>query len=233
MSIPWRDFLKVEELKQNFNTVSVDDQTIQRLKRICNWPSFAAKKWVENFIILACPAPSLKAIVLLGSIVRPVNNVNDVDVLYIYSDKPVKCPNRPIDVDMREYEQKNIESLLSQGNELLSWAILFGYLVCENNMYWTSLCKKWQNKLPFPEKEIARARAQKAEKKYNELYKMGDIQAANEMLISKLTHEARIKLISKGIYPKSRPELPDQLRSIEEYDLARSLHQLIPKFDDF
>jgi hypothetical protein len=182
-----------------------------------------AKRWVEAFVDAACSDSSLAAVVLLGSAVRPVKQVNDVDVLYIYKEKAVKCPGRTIDIDLRAYSQDDVRSLLAEGNDLLGWALRFGQLICEQDLYWTSLCKEWLEKLPLPDPEVAKERARKADSMYRKLRDMGDMDAAREQLLSKLTHEARARLLSEGVYPKSRPELPEQLNDIGEHELARSL----------
>jgi len=47
------------------------------------------------------------------------------------------------------------------------------------------------------------------------------------VLLAALTQRARARLIRAGIYPQSRPELPDQLIGIGEHDLARELSDLL------
>ena len=69
--------------------------------------------------------------------------------------------------------------------------------------------------------EETTARAAKAKELYNELLALGDSDAANEQLLTILTHLARARLIEGGIYPASCPELVEQLREIGEQYLAR------------
>lgn len=218
---------------ESFNRCVVSiNHPVKRLEFVRLWPSLKAKRWVEAFVELACSAPSLAAVVLLGSAVRPVKQVNDVDVLYIYKDKGIKCLGRSIDVDLRAYSQEDVRSLLAEGNDLLGWALVFGHLICEQDLYWTSLCKEWLGKLPFPDPEVARQRARKADAMYSKLRELGDIDAAKEQLLSRLTHEARARLLSIGIYPRSRPELPEQLHDIGEHKLAQSLSQALAEREE-
>lgn len=213
-------------------SLSSHESPVQRLELICRWPSLKAKRWVETFVQTACSDPSLAAVVLLGSLVRPVKQVNDVDVLYIYKEKATQCPGRSIDVDLRAYSQEDVRSLLTEGNDLLGWAIRFGYLLCEKDFYWTHLREEWLDRLPLPDPEVAKERARKADAMYRTLQEMGDIDAAKEQLLSRLTHEARSMLLSSGIYPRSRPELPEQLNEIGEHELARSLNQALVERDE-
>jgi hypothetical protein len=211
--------------------MSADNRPLQRLEFVRRWPSLEAKKWVEAFVKAACSDASLAAIVLLGSAVRPVEQVSDVDILYIYKEKGVQCPGRSIDVDLRAYSQEDVLSLLAEGNDLLGWALNFGYLICEQDLYWTSLRREWLGKLPLSDPEVAEERAQRADELYCKFREMGDIDAAKEQLLTKLTHEARARLLSKRIYPRSRPELPEQLRSIGELELAQALVQALKERD--
>jgi len=219
--------LHPERSNQSVVDMPTPNGPIERLRALPRWPSKQAKGWVEIFVEHVCQHPSSAAVVLLGSAVRPVNQVNDVDVLYIYQNERLRVPGRSIDVDLRSYSANDVESLLAAGNDLLGWALRFGYLICEKHLYWTSLREKWLERLPLPDPEIAAERARKADAVCRTLQEMGDIDAAQEMLLSKLTHEARARLLSRRIYPRSRPELPQQLEDIGEHDLALCLIQAL------
>jgi hypothetical protein len=78
-----------------------------------------------------------------------------------------------------------------------------------------------------PPYEEATKRAARAERLTRELLAIGDESAAREMLVSMLTHRARSCLSKAGIYPASRPELPDQLRATGEHSLATALSDAI------
>lgn len=56
---------------------------------------------------------------------------------------------------------------------------------------------------------------------------LGDADAAREQALSYLTHSARAELLEAGVYPASRPELPEQLRSIGDYLLAGRLERIL------
>jgi hypothetical protein len=165
----------------------------------------------------------------MGSIARPVEKVNDVDLLYIYEVENVHFPRRPIDVDLRAYSREQVPGLIAEGHELLGWAIQFGCVICQKDLYWNRLRAEWLTKLPFPDPEVARKRARKAYEHYREFSEMGDIDAAAEQRLTALTHEARSRLLEHGVYPKSRPELPEQLRDIGEHEMAGRLDGALRK----
>lgn len=191
------------------------------------WPSLKAKQWVEEFVDSTCSNNSILAVVVLGSMVRPVEYAADVDILYIYDGDTSLVDDSPMDVDVRGYKRVDVEGLLSEGHELLSWALKYGYLVCEQGHFWTHLQEIWLQALPLPSTTLADERASRAAQLYDELSAIGDEDAAAEMLVSMLTHQARAQLIRAGIYPASRPELPHQLRSIGAEQLAKRLDDVL------
>ncbi len=187
------------------------------------WPSEKAKEWVKAFVLAAREDASTAAVVLVGSIVRPVAQVQDADVLCVFHDKKMECAGHPLDVDLWSYTAADVPKLIAQGNDILGWAIKFGHLLCERGRYWTRLREVWLPKLPLPSAKVALKRARKAGKLCDELRKMGAPDAAAEERLTQLTHLARARLLSHGVYPASRPELPNQLFQIGEEELAKLL----------
>jgi hypothetical protein len=59
------------------------------------------------------------------------------------------------------------------------------------------------------------------------LLQLGDADAVREQAVSYLTHLARAELLNAGVYPASRPELPEQLREIGDDDLAGRLDRVL------
>jgi predicted nucleotidyltransferase len=187
------------------------------------WPTPEAKVWVESFVPAACSHPSVLAVVAFGAAVRTDYFTSDVDLLVIYERPKPKVEGRPIDVDIRWYERSQAESLIRQGQELLGWVVRFGEVLCERNGYWSRIREEWLDRMPFPSATVADERVQRAWRLYRELSEMGDEDAAQEQRLVALTQEARVRLIQQRVYPASRPELPGQLRAINEAELAGRL----------
>ena len=196
---------------------------LARLGGVSRWPSTEAREWVEGFTQVACQDGSTAALVVLGSAVRPVDSVHDVDLLYVFRDGKVALPGRPLDVDLWAYPAADVPRLIASGNDIIGWALKYGHLICETGGFWTLLAKAWLPKLPFPSAEVARQRAARAGALYEEMRGIGDLGAAREQRMSQLTHLARACLLSHGVYPASRPELPGQLVRANEQELAQQL----------
>lgn len=212
--------------KINNRPESVDSSRV--LETIDKWPSTRAKEWVENFVQTSRQQSDIWALVIFGSITRPrVIYSVDVDLLVIYESEKPNFVLPPLDVDIRSYRQEDIESLLLEGHELLCWTILFGKVLYEKDTYWTTLCDKWKNSLPLPSAKTADKRAKRAKQLFEDLKVIGDEDAAQEQYITMLTQIARAYLIRSDTYPASRPELPDQLKSVGEHELASQLEKAL------
>ncbi|MEK7698868.1 MAG: hypothetical protein AAB332_00545 [Planctomycetota bacterium] len=196
------------------------------LEKIQNWPSAESKEWVEIFLEKGISSCGISAVVIYGSIVRNVRYCADVDLLIIYSGKKPKI-YPPMDVDVRMYEEGAVEGLIRDGNEVLGWAIQFGILLYEQNFYWNDISRRWKNHLPLPSPVEAEKRAERARLLLEDLEKIGDEDAINEQLTTLLTQLGRANLIRSGIFPASRPELPDQLRGIGKTKIANRLSKLL------
>lgn len=201
----------------------IDSDEGSRLKCVRKWPSKTAREWCESFVSEASSQSNIDAIVAVGSAIRDVSEIADIDLVVIYSHSKPNFNNLPIDVDIRVYERKKVQKLLSKGHDLLGWSIKLGCVVYERNLYWTKLRSHWINRLPLPSIEQAMARAARTKKLYLNLCAVGDKDAAAEQFVSMLTHLARARLIEAGVFPASRRELEEQLRSIGEKDLAEKL----------
>jgi hypothetical protein len=189
------------------------------------WPSQEARFWVESFAPCACANPHVLAVVLFGSAVRSSDYCADVDLLVIYDRQKPAVKGRPVDVDIRWHERLEADRLIAEGHELLGWVVRFGELVCEQNGYWTKLRDTWLNRMPFPSALVADERAERAERRYADLMKMGDFDAAHEQFLVALTQRARASLIRRRVFPASRPELPAQLRQIGDLVLSTKLEE--------
>ena len=136
------------------------------------------------------------------------------------------CPELPrpsIDVDLRFYKEADLLRRLENGHDYLSWTVRCGRVLFERDGWWTRLTADWLHRLSLPSVDEARERADKARRIRDDLLEIGDYDAAAEVRVSMLTCLARAALSSAGIFPNSRPELPHQLRGIDNHHLADRL----------
>ena len=114
-------------------------------------------------------------------------------------------------------------------HDYLSWTVRYGQVLFERDGWWTRLRADWNSRLMLPSVAEAQERARKAGRLYDQLREVGDRDADDDVRISMLTHLARAALSSARVFPKSRPELAGQLRSIGEQALADSLAEALAR----
>jgi hypothetical protein len=191
-----------------------------------SWPSDEARAWVTALLHRAAGDPAIVAIVLHGSAVRAAGRPSDVDILLVHRGAAVRA-DAPVEVDLRQYAAGEIDARIVTGDELLGSALRFGTAAFERDSFWSSLARRWLGRVPLPSSAAAEQRARQALRAAEQLRSAGDDDAASEMRLTGLTQQARARLARAGIFPLSRPELPDQLLRIGETDLAAELDLLI------
>ncbi|HEX6746698.1 MAG TPA: hypothetical protein VF092_05330 [Longimicrobium sp.] len=185
------------------------------------WPNEEARVWVAQLLT----DTRVAVVVIYGSAVRAVTESNDVDLLLVADTEPAYAP--PLDVDLHWVDAAQVDSAVAAGDEVLGWGLRFGIPLVDREGIWARLIERWGDLLPFPSAAAADERARRATTAAEGLRADGDCEAADEVLLAALTQRARARLIRAGIYPLSRPELPDQLVELGDVDLARQLTDLL------
>ena len=191
------------------------------------WPTLAAKQWTESFLNSARDDLSITAVIAIGSAVRPNAAAADLDLLVICREPLNLKGSRPMEVDLRVYRVDDVDRLISEGHDVLGWAVKFGQVLFQRSGYWDMTLSRWKNDLPLPSPEIPRVRARDTRRRFLNVLEIGDLDAAHEQAISYLTHLAWAELLDRGIFPASRRELPSQLRTVDSQRLADSLETLL------
>ena len=191
------------------------------------WPTEASMQWTESFLDSAQDDLSIAAVIAIGSAVRPNAATADLDLVVI-SREPLNLKgSRPMEVDLRVYRVDDVDRLISEGHDVLGWAVKFGQVLFQRSGYWDMTLSRWKNDLPLPSPEIPRVRARDTRRRFLNVLEIGDLDAAHEQAISYLTHLSWAELLERGIFPASRRELPSQLRTVDSQRLADSLETLL------
>ena len=193
-------------------------ETLERC--IYRWPSARARRWLGDFLARARRDPNILAVVAIGSAVRKGVASDDLDLIVICADVQLFRERAPIEVDLRAFNAADVDAKVAQRHDLLAWSIQFGRALLDRDGTWHELLKRWRTRVPLPDPDTARTRAEAARKRMDEMRVMGDVEAAIELEVTYQTHCAHAVLAEAGVYPASRPELPSQLRAIREDRLA-------------
>lgn len=120
-------------------------------------------------------------------------------------------------------DANDLHERVRSGDPLLVSALLLGRPLFDRERTWADLSSRWRDSLPLPDPAVADRRAAAAHKIMEILRKIGDEDAYRENRLTWLTHRARASLLRAGVHPRSRPELPAQLRDLGATDLSESL----------
>lgn len=198
------------------------------LAPIRRWPTAHAKEWVENFVKRTVTDPQVLAVVAVGSSVREGVQSNDLDLVAIVQhDLGSYKEHPPLEVDLRIYANDGLETQIRQGHDYLGWAVRFGVVILEKNAFWSKMVSTLNDQIPLPSALVARERAITAYRHFRAVLEVGDEDAALEQVVSMLTHLARAELVEAGVYPASRPELPQQLAAVGRIPIARLLSKAL------
>ena len=189
----------------------------------CAWPDDAALEWTRWAVERARNEAAIMTIVATGSAVRDVGSCDDLDLVLVYDSYRPALARPPASVDLRQYEQADVEPRLAEGHDYLSWTVRFGRALFERDSWWTRLRGEWNGRLSLPPVAQSLDRAGRARHYFEEMSAAGDTSAAAEFELSMLTHLGRAALSRAGVFPKSRPEMPDQLRGVGDKELADRL----------
>ncbi len=195
--------------------------------QVLRWPTARSRDWTNTLVESAEGNLNILAVVAVGSAVRSRAPSADIDLVVICTDPDVLKVAPPLEVDLRAYSAAEIDTRLRSGHDLLGWAVRFGRVLYQRDCFWDRLLSSWHHCLPLPSSKLARERAAAAYRHLTNVVELGDVDAAHEQALSYLTHLARAELLERGVYPASRPELPEQLRVIGNSRLAESLDRLL------
>lgn len=198
------------------NSMTVRLNSIERvcdLQAVRRWAG-NSERWLGRFFDAAITDANINSVVLMGSAIRERGHRrSDLDLLVLYSGKRPSF-DKPLEVDLRAHSTTGLEEKIAAGHEVLCWAIKYGIAILDKQQFWQELCATWTSHLPLPSAQQASERALKSLTMAKEMLAAGDDSAADDLVLASLTQFVRAKLIDRGVFPASRPELPRQLLSL-------------------
>jgi hypothetical protein len=193
--------------------------------RLMQWPTDRAAEWVRALTENA----NVEAIVAIGSAARGrAGPSSDVDVIVICKHLRNRV-SAPPEVDARWVPIDRLRVSVGRGDDVVAWGVASGSPLHDPNKTWHGLVAEWRDRLPLPDPDVCAQRAARARGYTIDLIKSGDDEAASEQALTMLTHEARLTLSARGVFPASRPELVEQLYDIGASELSMVLSHAIQR----
>ncbi len=161
------------------------------------------------------------ALILSGSTARGRRTaISDLD--YHLVGARVRTNDLSLELDVHFLSQSQLESELLAGDDFVQWSLRFGCIVLDDGTVRRAL-RLMAERQPWPDVERKRSHAAKSLELAHRFVGTGDEDGALVQVRTALSLAARARLLSAGVFPLSRAELPAQLR---ELGLAAGAHAL-------
>ena len=165
------------------------------------------------------------AVALTGSTARNRRTaISDLD--YHVVGKRPDVSDLPAEVDVYASSPERLWSKLRTGDDFIQWTLRCGCILFDTGIMREALGYLVTENL-WPDAESKLSRLPELVRVADRLIRIGDRDAAQDQVRATLTAAARGLLLREHVFPLSRSELPDQLRSTGRLEIALRLERSI------
>lgn len=180
---------------------------------------------VSRDVLKRAKSLGAEAVVLTGSTARGKRtSISDLDFLVVGS-KP-RVTDLKEDIDVHTSSLDRFSERLVQGDSFTHWALDHGCVLWDTGVIREGLLRRITEGLA-PDPERLRHQYERFRRFAAEVVESEDADAAHRETLAALSLGARWWLLARGISPLARSELPLQLMTARNEDLASALNQLI------
>lgn len=157
-------------------------------------------------------AVGANALILSGSTARGTRTeISDLDYHLVGPRIDIKDLSRELDLHVLSDEK--LQSEILAGDDFVQWSLRFGCVVFDKGVVRSAL-RLIEERRPWPDVDRKREHARRSLDLARRFVATGDEDGALPQVRTALSLVARATLLSNGIFPMSRVELPAQLQEI-------------------
>lgn len=93
-------------------------RAVADMQGFLRWPTERSRLWLDSFVDGVSRHPAVVAVVAIGSGVRANVPSNDLDLVVVTRGDPVPLSDVPIEVDIRQYAEGEVEEKILAGHDL-------------------------------------------------------------------------------------------------------------------
>jgi hypothetical protein len=183
---------------------------------------------LQQYVAQVREANPSVCVVLIGSVARGTSSDrSDLDVLVVSEDIP-RLPKAPKGFHVASSSATKFLENLESGEDFEAWCVRLGKVLHDDGVWArvksrpeATVWPNWERKILHGTRRLFLA---------GQLIQRGDLDAASEEMLYALGHAGRGLLLKAMIFPLSRPELEDQVRSLKYPHLAEAHRRL--RLDD-
>jgi hypothetical protein len=195
-----------------------DGEFIERLMH-------AALRDIHRVVVARAQQGDARALILSGSTARGRRTqISDLDY-HLVGDK-IATRDLSWELDLHVLSTEQVRAGILDGDDFIQWSLRFGRIVFDDGTL-LEASRLMAEHRPWPDVERKRAHAARSLEFARRVVESGDQGGALIQVRTGLSLAARAYLLSRGEFPMSRAELPDQLRAAGGTGAARALEACI------
>lgn len=180
---------------------------------------------LHGTVIQRALAVGASTLILSGSTARGTRtDISDLDYHLVGPRFATKDLSR--EVDLHVLSEAKLSSEILAGDDFVQWSLRFGCVVFDDGVVRRAL-RLISERQPWPDVDRKREHAARSLELAHRFVATGDDDGALVQVRTALSLASRARLLSDGIFPMSRAELPAQLRKIGFGRMAQSLGETI------
>lgn len=201
-----------------------DDAWLRKLDSDGDWVEHVlpVELWeLHEVVVDRTQQSDAQALILSGSTARGCRTeISDLD--YHLVGQGIETRDLSLELDVHVLSEEKLNSDLLAGDDFVQWSLRFGSVVLDKGPVRRGLRLIAERK-PWPDPQRKRAHAVKSLGLARRFVGTEDEDGALVQVRTALSLAARARLLSEGIFPLARAELPAQLDAIRCSEAARDL----------
>ncbi|MDQ3647712.1 MAG: hypothetical protein M3433_03860 [Actinomycetota bacterium] len=167
---------------------------------------------VHEIVVERAQRTGANALILSGSTVRGCRTeISDLD--YHLVGRKIETRDLPRELDLHVLSKEKLDSDVLAGDDFVQWSLRFGCVSFDDGTVRRAL-ELIKHSQPWPDVGRKREHAAKSLELARRFVTTGDLDGALVQVRTALSLTARARLLSEGVFPLARAELPAQLASI-------------------
>jgi len=180
---------------------------------------------LHGVVVARAQQVGARALILSGSTARGRRTeMSDLD--YHLVGNKIATRDLSFELDLHVLSAEEIRTEILAGDDFIQWSLRFGRIVFDDGTL-LEATRLMAELRPWPKIERKREHAAKSLELAHRVVESGDQDGALVQVRTGLSLAARAYLLSKGEFPMSRAELPDQLLAAGKTGAARALQACI------
>lgn len=180
---------------------------------------------VHAEVVRRSMAATAHGLILTGSTARGRRTeISDLDY-HLIGDR-IETRDLPAELDLHVLSASELNARVVEGDDFVHWSLRFGKVVLDDGTLLAAV-RLIAKRQPWPAVERKCQHAEKSLALASRVVETGDVTGGLEQVRTALSLVTRAYLLSAGVFPMSRAELPEQLAAAGRHEAGQALADCI------